>query len=266
MDKEKLFSVGELARRCGVTIRTLQFYAKKGVLSPRHFTEGGRRLYEREDIIKLQQILFLKSFGFSLDEIKEKLLVVETPGQLGDILIKQQEILKSQITNIQNIVDFMEKVIHETIGGSYVNTEKLVMLMEMMKAGSHYTFVLRYFDNQQTKDLLDKLEGDGQQNGISIEWAAISNELIDMYQRRVLPESDEGQDLVDRWWKMVQKFTGGDPEKINSLFTIGKDVDNWPDDVSELRLAVKDFLAKGFEKYFEKQKNQVDTIPDTSHQ
>jgi hypothetical protein len=70
--EEKFFTVGELARRCGVTVRTLQYYDKEGLLSPRHYTEGGRRLYAWEDIVLLQQILFLKYFGFSLEEIRDR--------------------------------------------------------------------------------------------------------------------------------------------------------------------------------------------------
>lgn len=67
MNSEKLFTVGELAKRCGVTVRTLQFYDQNGLLTPSRYSEGGRRLYGIDDLLRLQQILFYKGFGFPLE-------------------------------------------------------------------------------------------------------------------------------------------------------------------------------------------------------
>lgn len=53
--KEHLFSVGELAKKAGVTVRTLQYYDKIGLLKST-INEGGRRMYTQDDILKLQQI------------------------------------------------------------------------------------------------------------------------------------------------------------------------------------------------------------------
>ena len=70
---ENFMTVGELAKKMGTTVRTLQYYDKEGLLSPTTESEGGRRLYTHKDMIKLHQILSLKSLGFSLDDIKNKL-------------------------------------------------------------------------------------------------------------------------------------------------------------------------------------------------
>ena len=53
-----------------VTVRTLQYYDREGVLSPSAESAGGRRLYTDKDLVRLHQILSLKSLGFSLDDIK----------------------------------------------------------------------------------------------------------------------------------------------------------------------------------------------------
>lgn len=63
-------TVGKLAERMGVTVRTLQYYDREGLLSPTAESGGGRRLYTDKDMIQLHQILSLKSLGFSLDDIK----------------------------------------------------------------------------------------------------------------------------------------------------------------------------------------------------
>lgn len=53
-EHKQFFTVGELARKCGVTVRTLQYYDKSGLLGPSGYSEGGRRMYSRRDIIRLQ--------------------------------------------------------------------------------------------------------------------------------------------------------------------------------------------------------------------
>ena len=72
-------TVGQAARKMGVTVRTLQYYDREGLLSPSAESEGGRRLYTHKDLLMLHQIISLKSLGFSLNDIKNRL---EIPTQI----------------------------------------------------------------------------------------------------------------------------------------------------------------------------------------
>ena len=72
-------TAGAVAKKMGVTVRTLQHYDKEGLLSPSAMSEGGRRLYTDKDIIKLHQILSLKHLGFSLDDIRDRLIPLDNP-------------------------------------------------------------------------------------------------------------------------------------------------------------------------------------------
>ena len=82
-------TVGELAKKMGTTVRTLQYYDKEGLLSPSSESEGGRRLYTDKDMVKLHQILTLKSLGFSLDDIKNRLISLESPEAIAGVLTEQ---------------------------------------------------------------------------------------------------------------------------------------------------------------------------------
>src|SRR5207253_3491412 len=62
--------VGELARRTGLTIRTLHHYDEIGLLKPSLHTESGHRLYTADDVARLQQIVSLRQLGFALEEVK----------------------------------------------------------------------------------------------------------------------------------------------------------------------------------------------------
>lgn len=67
------YSSGELAKLCGVTVRTVQFYDGQGLLKPEAVSEGGRRLYGESELKTLQIICMYKSLGLSLSEIKRVL-------------------------------------------------------------------------------------------------------------------------------------------------------------------------------------------------
>ena len=91
------YTTGELAKECGVTVRTVQFYDQKGILVPSALTEGGRRLYSGEDMKKMKIICFLRDTGLSLDTIGQ-LLREEDPGSVISVLLAQQEqVLQEEI-------------------------------------------------------------------------------------------------------------------------------------------------------------------------
>ena len=66
------YTTGEMAKQCGITVRTVQFYDQKGILVPSALTEGGRRLYSEEDLRQMKIICFLRDTGLSLGEIGER--------------------------------------------------------------------------------------------------------------------------------------------------------------------------------------------------
>ena len=67
------WKVGELARRTGLSVRTLHYYDEIGLLSPSQRTDGNHRLYDAVDVVRLQKIKSLRALGFSLREIRESL-------------------------------------------------------------------------------------------------------------------------------------------------------------------------------------------------
>ncbi len=67
----RMLKVGELARRTGVSVRTLHHYDEIGLLRPSHRTPTGHRLYGAEDVARLQQVKSLRQLGLSLDEVRD---------------------------------------------------------------------------------------------------------------------------------------------------------------------------------------------------
>ena len=91
------YTTGELAKLCGVTVRTVQYYDTRGILVPSELSEGGRRLYSEDDVKRMKIICFLRELGLSIDSIGQ-LLSEEDPGSVISLLLDQQEAaLKEEI-------------------------------------------------------------------------------------------------------------------------------------------------------------------------
>ncbi|MBQ6018646.1 MAG: MerR family transcriptional regulator [Clostridia bacterium] len=84
------YTTGELAKLCGVTVRTVQYYDRRGILAPSELSEGGRRLYSEDDLRRMRVICFLRELGLSIDTIS-RLLAEEDPGSVISLLLEQQE-------------------------------------------------------------------------------------------------------------------------------------------------------------------------------
>lgn len=66
---EPTYRIGDVARMCGVTVRTVRYYEDLGLLKTHDRTVGGQRVYTERDVVYLKRILELKELDFSLDEI-----------------------------------------------------------------------------------------------------------------------------------------------------------------------------------------------------
>lgn len=97
------YRVADFAKLAGITVRTLQYYDRIDLLKPADVTDGGHRLYRRQDLLRLQQILTLKWMGFKLDQIKE---LLDSPSyDLRTALLMQKSAIDSQIASLREASD-----------------------------------------------------------------------------------------------------------------------------------------------------------------
>jgi len=84
------YTTGEIAKLCGVSVRTVQYYDSRNILMPSELSEGGRRLYSEDDLKKMQIVCFLRGLDLPLGSIGE-LLSEEHPENVISILLDEQE-------------------------------------------------------------------------------------------------------------------------------------------------------------------------------
>lgn len=110
----RLFTTGELAKLCDVSVRTVQFYDEKGLLPPAQLSEGGRRLYRSDDLRKLRLICLLKALGLSLDAIRGVLESPDSTDVLLCLLEEQARRMDEELAETQRaraeIVSMMEDI------------------------------------------------------------------------------------------------------------------------------------------------------------
>jgi DNA-binding transcriptional MerR regulator len=121
--EKKTWKIGELSEVTGVTIRALHHYHEKGLLIPSEISETGYRIYSKNDMIKLQQIISLKQFSFNLDEIKQILEsknfdpieIIKRQINITNEEIVKKEKLKSQLELFSTILLYRETKVEDFI-------------------------------------------------------------------------------------------------------------------------------------------------------
>ena len=127
------YTTGELARLCGVTVRTVQFYDAKGLLHPSDLSEGGRRLYSEGDLRKMRMICALKTIGLTLDAIRG-ILASEKPESVLLLLLEEQE---RRIADEKDALERQKRAVdtvRETIRtGQMITIESIADMDRMME-------------------------------------------------------------------------------------------------------------------------------------
>ena len=95
------YSVGEFAKLAGVTVRALHFYDEVGLLKPIRQRHNRRRQYRQLDFLRLQQIVTLRTLGFSLSEIET--LLTHPEYDIAEALKSQKSAVDAQITQLQQV-------------------------------------------------------------------------------------------------------------------------------------------------------------------
>ncbi len=96
-----MYTTGEMAKLCNVTVRTVQYYDNRSILSPSTLTEGGRRLYDEDDLKRLKIICFLRDLGLPIDSIKQLFEEEHPESVIAMLLAEQSKALKAEVSERQ---------------------------------------------------------------------------------------------------------------------------------------------------------------------
>ena len=213
-------TIGEVAKKMGVTVRTLQYYDKEGLLSPSTHSEGGRRLYSSKDLIMLHQVLSLKSLGFTLDDIKERLIKLETPKDVANALSEQANDIRNKIKNLQDSLKAIEQLKEEVLQMNTVNFKKYADIIVNLQMKNEFYPLIKRFDDNTLDYIRNKFD---KESGLDFmaRFNRLSDEIVRLHKEKVSPESEESQKIIGEYWGLIMEFTNGDMSMLPKLMEVG---------------------------------------------
>lgn len=132
-EKQNLYTTGEIAKLCGVSVRTVQYYDDRGILIPSALSEGGRRLYSEEDLKRMHIICFLREVGLPINSISA-LFADEHPDRIISILLEEQEkTLREELAERQYKLALLEGIKRELKDVENFSVESIGDIANMMK-------------------------------------------------------------------------------------------------------------------------------------
>ena len=203
-----MWKIGELAKRTGLTVRTLHHYDEIGLLTPAERSDGGHRVYDEAAVQRLYRIVSLRSLGFPLDAIAQALDGERfDPRSAVDDHISR---LEAQIAREQQLVTKLHQLRDRLDADDFLTTIEELTMRE------------RYYTPEQ----LDQLEQRRQEFGedkireVEAEWAEIFATLKTEMDAGTDPADPKLRPIGERSRELITMFTGGDPGIERSLKTM----------------------------------------------
>ena len=234
----------------GVTVRTLQYYDREGLLAPSAQSEGGRRLYTDKDLIKLHQILSLKSLGFSLRDIKQRLISLETPAEVANALTEQAKAIREKIKQLQTSLKAIDQLKAEVLQMQTVNFKKYADIIVNLQMKNDSYYLIKRFDDDTLDHIRSRFD---KESGLDFmdRFNRLSDEIVQLKTENIPPESEKCQQVVKEYWNLIMEFTNGDMRMLPQLTEIGN-IDTAANPWEERQKIVNEYLEPALQIYFSK--------------
>ena len=201
-----MWKIGELARRTGLTVRTLHHYDAIGLLSPAERSGGGHRVYGEADVGRLYRIVSLRSLGFPLDAIAAALdeETFDPRAAVEDHLARLEAQMEQQRRLQERLRQLLERL----------DTEDFLTTIEEL------TMRERYYTPEQLEELAAAPQGDrrrGDPRGRARVGADLRHPARRAWTRAPIPPTRSCARSPSAGRELVAMFTGGDPGITSAL-------------------------------------------------
>ncbi|RUL70269.1 MerR family transcriptional regulator [Dyella choica] len=205
------WKVGDLARRTGLTVRSLHHYHQIGLLRPSARSDAGYRLYTDEDVERLYRIITLRRLGLSLADIGTALSTAE--ASLQTLINKQIRMLELTMARDRRLHRQLCAARETLAAGQPLDPSQWIDAMELMTMYEHH------FSAEELKRLPLYHDADAQS-----EWSALVGAVQTAIDRGAKPGDADVDLLAFRWMQMLDRDTGGNPDFLMRLHTMQQDV------------------------------------------
>ena len=254
---EGYMTVGQVAKKLGTTVRTLQYYDREGLLKPTAQSEGGRRLYTDRDVAMLHQILSLKSLGFSLEDIRGRLVEPETPEQMARVLAEQEAAIGRQIDSLQATRAELRLLRQEVLQMQTVDFQRYAAIITNLQLKNDNYWLIKYMDEDTMHSIQDRFDMESARQ-ITLQNRQLQERALALCEAGVAPDSPQGEQFAQDFWQMIQTFTGGDMTMLPSLvqmgsFASGPDRPDADSEDARIYARTGSFIGASLDAWFSKQ-------------
>lgn len=241
-------TVGEVAKKMDVTVRTLQHYDKEKLLSPSAVSNGGRRLYTDKDIVKLHQILSLKHLGFSLNDIRDRLIPLDDPVDVAQILSEQSAIIRKKIADLTESLSAIEALKTEVLEMRSVDFKKYADIIVNLEMKNDFYWLIKHFDSETLDHIRSRFD---RESGMAFlqKFLNLQDEAIRLQDEGIQAESPKGLQFAKAYWDMILEFTNGDAAMLPKLMQMGKN-NEFSQEWKQKQTQANVFIEPALDAYF----------------
>ncbi|MDQ3782984.1 MAG: MerR family transcriptional regulator [Actinomycetota bacterium] len=213
------YTVGEVARLAGITVRTLHHYDEIGLLGPRARSDSGYRLYDDTDLERLQQVLVYRELGLPLDDIKA---AMGDPGfDRVTALHKQRAQLAGQARRLNRMIAAVEAAIRAEETGMRLTKEEMFEVFGDFDPTQYDDEVKeRWGDSDAYRESARRTTAYTKEDWMAIkaEGEAINRRFVDAMAAGIDPSSDQAADIAEAARLQIdQRFYPCSPEMHANL-------------------------------------------------
>ena len=212
--------IQEFATLSGVTVKALHHYDRLGLLKPSR-TDAGYRVYADADMERLEEIIALKSLGFSLKQVGA--ILARGPIALPDALRLQRYAIADKQAHLSRALVAIRAVEEAIASGKGANPSVLKRLIEVLDVQQDMESMKRYYSPEGWEQRRRYYE-----EGPSSEWQELYRDVRDLIREDEDPGSEKAQAVSDRWLALSLRAYHGDAEVQTDSMTAWADRANWP--------------------------------------
>lgn len=199
--------IGELAKRAGLTIRTLHHYDAIGLLSPSERSKTGYRLYSRNDVARLHQIQAIKQLGFALNDVREMLSGDKVSGP--ELIRQQRMLLDRQIEHATRLRDCLAVLEKQIEAGREPTISEWLSTLELMALHE------KYFSPEEIKAMRARKQNAAELSEAG--WQQLFANVRQLMLAGVAHTEPQTYLLAIDWVERTKRLTGGDLVMMHRL-------------------------------------------------
>ena len=206
------WTTAEVARMTGVTSRTLRHYDAEGLVRPVGVGGGGVRLYGREELLRLQQVLLLRELGLGLPAVRA---VVDGTTDRAAALRDHRRGLEAERDRLDRLVGTVTRTIEELEGAGAMDAEELFEGFDAEKQKAYERELVADWGVEQPviDDSRAAVEAMGTE-GVAAneaERARIETALLAEFDEGAAPDDERVLDLLVGHWELTGRYWGRRP-------------------------------------------------------